>query len=375
MKDRSTSAQTAWVEATERRVGTTASVLHKMKGIKMSGLSDPIGDQLQALRVSEMKISSRFRAVLSASLTISIMSQVVIPFATLASHVLIQGQAPMRLDTTTAFTTLALVALLANPIKDIARAAPEVASAAGCLQRIQQYICTQDLGSMETGSSGRTSGDFKDIQNNLQLVSIPATHFRNKNGSLLKVTNASFGLWSMAKPILDGINLEIAPGTWTVLTGPIGCGKSTLLLALVNELRILKGSVENRLSMGSGYCAQDPWLPNLSICQIITSQAQFDEQRYWTVVDACLLRRDLDQLPAADQTVIGSNGVSLSGGQKQRLSLARALYSQKALLLLDDVLGGLDATTEQALVENVFGSDGFLRKNGIASVLVSHSCK
>lgn len=189
------------------------------------------------------------------------------------------------------------------------------------------------------------------------------------------MTNASYALCSTNEPILLGINLVIIPGTWTLLTGPIGCGKSTLLLALVNELRLLEGSVDARLPMGFGYSAQDPWLPNLNIRQLITSQAGFDKKRYWTVVDACLLRRDIDQLPATDRTVIGSNGVSLSGGRKQRLSLARALYSRKSLFMLDDVLGGLDATTEQALVDNVFGSDGFLRRNGIASVLVSYSRK
>ena len=340
----------------------------------MSSLSDLVGEEIQALRVSEMKISSKFRTVLSASLTIATMSQVVIPFATLVAHVLImRGKGNIQFDTTTAFTTLTLVALLSNPIKDIARAVPEVAAAAGCLQRIQEYTCSTNLAKDQSTSRDKpaTTGD----QDSLELGSVQATHESDKDKPLLKVTDASFVLLSEEEPMLRGINLTIAPATWTVLTGPIGCGKSTLLLALMNELTLIKGSMDDHLSMGCGYCSQDPWLSNVSIRQLISSQGDFDEQRYWTVVDACLLRRDMDELPAADQTVIGSNGVSLSGGQKQRLSLARALYARKPLLLLDDVLGGLDATTEHDVVENVFGSNGFLRKNGVAAVLVSHSRK
>ena len=374
LKDISASAQRAWVEATELRVGTTASVLRSIKGIKMSGLSEMIGARLQALRVSEMKISSRSRTVLSGALTISVMSQVLIPFVTLISSYLIHNDGSLHFDTTNAFTTLTLVALLANPIQEIARAVPEAAAASGCMQRIQEYLCSEEMAKNQHEDSDSRSS----MSTGTDIVLDRSPHIARKLGdkeTILRMTEASFALWSRNEPILRNISIKINPSSWTVLTGPIGCGKSLLLLAMVNELRLIEGSIERHPSTGIGYCGQDPWLPNLSIRQVITLEDEFDEKRYWAVVNACLLDRDIRDLPAADHTEIGSNGVSLSGGQRQRLSLARALYSRKSLLLLDDVLGGLDASTEEAVVDNVFGNDGFLRRNNMAAILVSHSSK
>lgn len=79
------------------------------------------------------------------------------------------------------------------------------------------------------------------------------------------------------------------------------------------------------------------------------------------------------ELPQGDETLVGSNASSLSGGQKQRLSLARSLYSRKRLLLLDDVLSGLDPTTEQLIVKPVFETDGLCHGNGLIVLLATYS--
>ena len=371
-------SQKEWAAAIQRRVAATASVLYKMKGIKMTSLSETIAKQVQDLRVSELNISSKFRRVLGFSLTVAQMSQVVIPFATLCTHVLMMRghNSPVLLDQVLAFTTLTLVSLLSSPIRDIAQSTPRIAAAAGCLQRIQEYISnskSHEARDEERPESFEVHSETGD--SSLELQSLTVKRDSSRDGPLLVLKNASFSLNTTTTPMLQDINMSLLPGTWTVVTGPIGCGKSTLLLALLNELPLLEGSIERQPHLAVAFCAQEPWLSNLSIRQLIVGHIEFDERRYWSVIDACHLHRDLEAFPAMDGTIIGSNGVSLSGGQRQRLSLARALYSHNQLLVLDDILGGLDASTEQKVIDSVFGRHGFLRKHSMAAILVTHSVR
>ena len=96
----------------------------------------------------------------------------------------------------------------------------------------------------------------------------------------------------------------------------------------------------------------------------------YDENRYQEIIDACALRPDLDILPGGDETEIGEKGINLSGGQKQRVSLARAVYSQSDLLLLDDPLSAVDAHVGKHIFQNVIGPEGMLKKE--TRVLVTH---
>jgi ABC-type multidrug transport system fused ATPase/permease subunit len=92
-----------------------------------------------------------------------------------------------------------------------------------------------------------------------------------------------------------------------------------------------------------GYVSQQAWIFNDTLRENILFGAEYEETRFQEVVDACCLRTDLDALANGDLTEIGERGVNLSGGQKQRVNLARALYSDADLYLLDDPLSAVDA--------------------------------
>ncbi|CAH0054441.1 unnamed protein product [Clonostachys solani] len=368
----SASAQKEWLDAIEGRVAAIASILSNMKGVKMMGLSDLAFDRLQLLRVAELRVAGKFRKMLALSIVIGSMSHVAIPVIALIAHVIIiRAQGVMDLSAAKAFTTLSLVSLLAYPIQNMAKAIPKLAAAAGCFQRIQKYITsTQDKAEDQPNDQLEPSTDSK---------AMPTTDIDCEKGIILCARNASFVTRSTKIPVLLNVNLSIVKGTWTIVTGPVGCGKSLLLLALLDELHLAKGSIHRHglLDSGIGYCAQDPWLPNLTIRDVISSNnlGEIDEAWYEAVTEACGLRSDFEQLLKGDSTSVGSNGVSLSGGQKQRVSLARAVYSRKPLLILDDVLSGLDATTEEKLVLGVFGNNGLLRRNGTSVILATHSIR
>jgi ATP-binding cassette subfamily C (CFTR/MRP) protein 1 len=121
------------------------------------------------------------------------------------------------------------------------------------------------------------------------------------------------------------------------------------------------------------YCIQDPWLFHGSIRQNIVGVDKADDVWLKKVTWACGLDRDFQELPDGIETRVGNDGTSLSGGQKNRISLARAVYSRSPLLVLDDVLSGLDSRTERLVFDRVLGPRGILREVGVTVVLTTHA--
>ncbi|XP_058410287.1 ATP-binding cassette sub-family C member 10 isoform X3 [Diceros bicornis minor] len=144
--------------------------------------------------------------------------------------------------------------------------------------------------------------------------------------------------------VLMGHQLTATKGVLVGIVGKVGCGKSSLLAAITGELHRLCGRVAVwGLSKGFGLATQEPWIQFATIRDNILFGKTFDAQLYQEVLEACALNDDLSILPAGDQTEVGEKGVTLSGGQRARIALARAVYQEKELYLLDDPLAAVDA--------------------------------
>uniref|UniRef100_A0A8D3AL38 ATP-binding cassette sub-family C member 5 n=1 Tax=Scophthalmus maximus TaxID=52904 RepID=A0A8D3AL38_SCOMX len=149
---------------------------------------------------------------------------------------------------------------------------------------------------------------------------------------------------SMRPPLqktLHRINLSIKRGSLVGICGGVGSGKSSLLSALLGQMTLLEGNVA--ASGGFAYVSQQAWILNDSLKENILFGNVYEQEKYHTVLEACCLLPDLAELPYGDMTEIGERGANLSGGQRQRVSLARALYSEHPILLLDDPLSAVDA--------------------------------
>lgn len=148
---------------------------------------------------------------------------------------------------------------------------------------------------------------------------------------------------------LKDVNLTVKKGEFLVITGLIGSGKSSLLSALSGFMKKSHGTLDvNGSLLLCGY----PWVQNATVKENILFGCDFDEERYNDVVYSCSLESDLDILPAGDRTEIGERGITLSGGQKARINLARAVYANKDIILMDDVLSAVDARVGKHIMEN-----------------------
>lgn len=140
---------------------------------------------------------------------------------------------------------------------------------------------------------------------------------------------------------LRDLNLKIPRGQLCAIVGAVGSGKSSLLQGLIGEMKRTKGSVT--FSGSLAYCPQAAWIQNETLKENILFGLPFDEDKYRQVIyDACL-EADIAMLPQGENTPIGEKGVNLSGGQKQRINIARALYFDADIVLLDDPLSAVDA--------------------------------
>lgn len=160
-------------------------------------------------------------------------------------------------------------------------------------------------------------------------------------------------------------SLDIPTSSLTIVTGSIGSGKSSFLAALAGFMARTRGSLS--ISGSLVLCGQ-PWIQNATLRDNILFGSAFDADRYQKVLRYCSLESDLEILPAGDQTEVGERGITLSGGQKARISLARAAYADKDIVLLDDVLSAVDAKVGRNIMNNCIL--GLMKKKTV--VLATH---
>ncbi|TNV86168.1 hypothetical protein FGO68_gene2272 [Halteria grandinella] len=202
---------------------------------------------------------------------------------------------------------------------------------------------------------------------------------REESKQALQINNATFN-WGhkegdTSKIALEGINLKIKHCEFVCVIGDVGSGKSSLLSAIIGDmlgddnLQVQEGDEPIQISGKVAYVQQNPWIQNRSIRDNIVFGQVFEEQRYAETIRICQLERDLEILPAGDMTEIGEKGINLSGGQKARISLARAAYADRDIILMDDPISALDANVKKKIFKDVF-IEKFSNKT---RVLVTHA--
>lgn len=161
-----------------------------------------------------------------------------------------------------------------------------------------------------------------------------------KKGSI--IFNNFSGRWTktLKHDYLSNISLTIDPGQLIVVIGTVGAGKTCLLHSILNEIETTAGSI--KMNGRTSYAPQESWCFTGTIRDNILLGSAFDTERYNDVIKCCGLERDMTLFPNGDETFVGEKGYSLSGGQKARVTLARAVYHQADVYLLDDPLSAVD---------------------------------
>ena len=165
---------------------------------------------------------------------------------------------------------------------------------------------------------------------------------------------------------LKNISFEVTTNEMLIIIGSVGSGKSSLLMGMLGELYLKSGTffMNGKIS----YASAEPWLVSESIKQNILMGQEFNSSLYAEVIECCALADDIENMPNKDDTLVGDRGTTLSGGQKSRLSLARALYANADIYLLDDPLSAVDPNVANHIFNKAL--KGKLKNKAV--VLVTH---
>lgn len=195
------------------------------------------------------------------------------------------------------------------------------------------------LGQSMTGaqSSGKQSSK-------MPLIPAKKSHIDQK-GSLLELAqtrSAAKNLMTdrMAITALRNVTYEVKAGELMMIVGRVGSGKSSVLMSILGELPLVSGQITTQGLIS--YAAQEAWIFAGTVRENVLFGKKFDPARYERVLSVCALDKDIKLFPEGDETVVGERGVSLSGGQRARINLARAIYYNADIYLLDDPLSAVD---------------------------------
>ncbi|EGX94981.1 ABC transporter, transmembrane region, type 1 [Cordyceps militaris CM01] len=377
-------AQVPWLEAIETRLEATSGALGALKGMRMTGLSGVISAMITRLRHDEIRSSLRYRLwniFLNAGFYVSSTFAPVWGFGVFI--LLARSRNSQTLTEQIIFPALTLYELSDQPTVNIPDALEHAQTILNCFGRIQEYLTANEQGDsgteeIESKVSGSNEKDDMStsssqekhaaVQENvvLQKQALIST------GAIFTARNATAAYSSEKEPVLKALTFDMPKSKTTMVIGPVGCGKSTLMRLLLGEVPEVGGSIERKFP-SSAYCPQSSWIFRGTIRDNIVGLSTWDELRYNSVVQACSLSADFDILPNGDRTEVGTRGSHLSGGQQMRVSLARALFSGEDVIILDDVLAGVDRITESSILENVFGRDGLLRRWNATAILATSS--
>lgn len=268
--------------------------------------------------------------------TINISAGMLFPVASFFAYTYIAKES---LTVDVAFPALQLFSMLETSLRELPDLISVLLNATVAIERLETFMREPDK---EEGESSLMPEDIE---------------FRD----------ASLSWPGMHDTVLTDLNLRFSRG-FSVVYGQVGAGKTALLQGILGELDQKAGDAVLPTEM-IGYCAQAPWLQNMSIRENILFCAPYDPEKYRKVLEACALTQDLAGFKHGDLTDIGEGGVGLSGGQKARVALARAVYSQSRILLLDDPLAPLDHNTAESIVQKLFRGPLF---EGRTVILVTH---
>ncbi|XP_053160079.1 ATP-binding cassette sub-family C member 10 isoform X2 [Hemicordylus capensis] len=324
-------------ETTSSTSDLMTEFLFGMRVIKFYTWEQHFGTKVYACRTKELKSLRAIKYLDAVCVYLWAALPVVVSISIFITYVLLGHQ----LSAAKVFTALALVGMLILPLNNFPWVLNGILEAKVSLDRIQHFLELSDQNLDTYYSRAGPSDPSSALEMHHSTFSWSPASQGNAEQQLTR--------GSLQLSIQD---LLVAKGTLVGVVGKVGCGKSTLLAAITGELSSSGDLVYVwNLEKGFGLASQEPWIQFTSIRENILFGKEYDARFYQKVVEACALSDDLNILPAGDQTEVGENGVTLSGGQKARVALARAVYQEKEIYLLDDPLAAVDADVANHLMQ------------------------
>ncbi|EOD49308.1 putative abc multidrug transporter protein [Neofusicoccum parvum UCRNP2] len=340
-------------KVTDQRVSLTQEILSSVRFVKYFGWETSFLERIDTIRNKEIRMIQKVLAIRNGINAVGMSMPV---FASMLSFIT-YSLSNHILDPAPIFSSLALFNSLRLPLNLLPLVLGQAIDAYSSIKRIQEFLLAEEA---DEGIQWK-----KDMKEAVVVQKADFTWERSptqdpdhipgkgpKSQKQLKQEKkvAKEAEKKAAKEGRKSGEITQDPSGAMAVIGTVGSGKSSLLGALAGDMRRTAG--ELMLGSTRAFCPQYAWIQNATVRDNIVFGKEFRQDWYDRVVDACALRADFDMLPNGDMTEIGERGITVSGGQKQRLNIARAIYFDADIILMDDPLSAVDAHVGRHIMDN-----------------------
>ncbi|KAI2473989.1 ATP-binding cassette sub-family C member 4 [Diabrotica virgifera virgifera] len=341
---------------TDERIRLMNEIISGIQVIKMYTWEKPFAKLIEFIRKKEIDQIRHTSIIKALTITFNIALSRAAILVCILTYILSGNvlTASYAFTVTSYYTYMRAIITLQFP-----QAMTQFAETLVSISRIQKFLLFEELDVKYTPMHKQINNN-EILQNNKpDVIEVRPVGIKIKNAAVK---------WIKKHPenTIEQINFEARSNQLVALVGPVGAGKSTLLQVILKELKPLEGTV--KVTGTVSFASQEPWVFASSVRQNILFGETYNENKYYEVLRVCALEKDLKLFPHGDRTLIGERGTSLSGGQRARINLARAIYKEADIYLLDDPLSAVDTQVGKQIFNRCICN--YLRKKCV--VLVTH---
>ncbi|XP_065808672.1 ATP-binding cassette sub-family C member 12-like [Labrus bergylta] len=342
---------------TAGRVRTVNELLIYIKLIKMYVWERAFSSRITDIRTSERRMLEKAALIQNLSVTISPLAPIIAVMCTFVVHTWLG----LPIDTSTAYPVLTIFNCMRFILAMLPAAVNLLAEAAVSVKRLKKLLLIENPEPYILKKTENRSAAIIMEKATLSWTTPLHPADTEDRDDLVSKTRHTEVL-----PALRNVSFTLQKGRLLGVCGNVGSGKTSLICSLLEQMHLQQGSVSVDGSIA--YLSRQAWIFYGTVQDNILMGEPLDRSRYNRVISSCSLEADLRILPHGDQTMLGEQGVNLSEGQKQRISLARAVYSNRDVYLLDDPLSSFDAHVGKQIFEECI----IKQLKGKSILLVTH---
>ena len=330
----------------DKRMKIVTYVFTVLKNLKLDNLDDEFINRIDIKRNDEI---SMIRKQFNLEIIIGVLNKnlnLILSILTLNLFV----NSKDGLEISTLFASLQLIGTITGPLTIVPIFLSRIASNLISMKRLQEFLLSE-----EHFNNRNISG-----QNNNDLaIKFDNTTFGTKN---IKKNNKKLDINLEINPnlnikeeikLLENISFSVKKGDFIGIVGNTGSGKTCLLNAIMNNYHIMSTNSNPIINGEISFCPSQSWLMTETIKNNIVFFSQTKNKKYNDILSLCYLKSDFEKLSEGDKTIVNSTCSNISEGQKIRISLARCLYRDVDIYLIDDIFSSFDNNISQKIFKDV----------------------